>query len=246
MENIRKRTNVKLINDSKEYLKCVSKPNFISQKIFDKNFIAVHQIKILNKPIYVGFCILELSKLLMYKFHYDYVMNTFNSKLLFTDTDNLVYEIKTKNVYEQCFKDKDLFDFSRYPKDSVYYDISNKKVLEKIKDELNGTKISEFIGLKSKMYPLISDDDKEVDKAKGINKKLKHKEYHDVLFNKKVIRHMKRKNMKRRQSELHEIGTNDVSKISLSCFDDKRYVLDNGINPLAYFHKDIVSSLKKL
>ena len=112
--------------------------------------------------------------MLDFVFHYDYVMNTFNSKLLFTDTDNLVYEIKTKNVYEQCFKDKDLFDFSRYPKDSVYYDISNKKVLEKIKDELNGTKISEFIGLKSKMYPLISDDDKEVDKAKGINKKLKH------------------------------------------------------------------------
>ena len=94
MENIRKRINVRLVNDSKEYLKCVSKPNFISQKIFDKKFIAVHQIKALltlNKPIYVGFCILELSKLLMYKFHYDYVMITFNSaKLLFTDTGSLV------------------------------------------------------------------------------------------------------------------------------------------------------------
>ena len=113
------------ILDSKEYLKCVSKPNFISQKISDKHFIAVHQIKTvltLNKPIYVGFCILELSKLIMYKFHYDYVMNTFIAKLLFTDTDSLVYEIKDKNVYEQCFKDKDLFDFSGYPKDYVYYD----------------------------------------------------------------------------------------------------------------------------
>ena len=74
----------------------------------------------LNKPIYVGFCILELSKLLMYTFHYDYVLNTFNAKLLFADTDNLVYEIKDKNVYEQCFKDKDFFYFSGYPKDSVY------------------------------------------------------------------------------------------------------------------------------
>ena len=92
MENIRKRINVKLINDSKEYLKCVSRPNFVSQKIFDQNFIAVHQIKTvltLNKPIYVGFCILELSKLSMYKFHYDYVLNTLNVKLLFTDTDSL-------------------------------------------------------------------------------------------------------------------------------------------------------------
>ena len=94
MENIRKRINVRLVNDSKEYLKCVSKPNSISQKIFDKKFIAVHQIKAvltLNKPIYVGFCIFKLSKLLMYKFHYDYVMITFNSaKLLFTDTGSLV------------------------------------------------------------------------------------------------------------------------------------------------------------
>ena len=82
MENIRKRTNVRLVDNLKDYLRCVSKPNFISQKIFDKNFIAVHQIKpvlILNKPIYVGFIILELSKLLMYRFHYDYVLSTSNS-----------------------------------------------------------------------------------------------------------------------------------------------------------------------
>ena len=131
MENIRKGINVKLINNSKEYLKCVSKRNFISQKTFDKNFIAVHQIKTvltLNKPIYVGFCILKLSKLLMYQFHYDYVLKKFKSaKLLFTDTDSLVYEINGDNVYEQCFKDKYLFDFSEYSKDSVYYEISNKK-----------------------------------------------------------------------------------------------------------------------
>ena len=116
MGNIRKIINVKLINDSKDYLKCVSKQNFISQKIFDKSFIAIHQIKTvltLNKPIYVGFTILELTKLLMYKFHYDYVLKTFNgAKLLVTDTDSLVYEINSGDVYEQCFKDKELFDFS--------------------------------------------------------------------------------------------------------------------------------------
>ena len=77
----------------------------------------------LNKPIYVGFSILELSKLLMYQFHYNYVLETFNAKLLFTGTDSLVYEIKDSNVYDQCFKDKHLFDFRGYPKDSVYYDI---------------------------------------------------------------------------------------------------------------------------
>ena len=101
MENLRKRINVKLINNEKEYIKRVSRLNFVSQKIFSKNFIAVHLIKsvlILNKPIYVGFSILELSKLLMYKFHYDYVYNKFNAKLLFTDTESLVYEIKNNNV----------------------------------------------------------------------------------------------------------------------------------------------------
>ena len=238
MENIRKRISVRLINDPRDYIKCVSKPNFISQNLFDTNFIAVHLMKTvltLNKPVYVGFCILELSKLLMYQCHHDYVLKTFNARLLFTDTDSLVYEIKDKNFYEKCFRDKNLFNFSGYPKDSMYYDSSNKKVLGKMKDESHGIKISEFVGLKSKMYSLINADDKEVNKGKEINKKLRHKEYYEVLFNKKVVRH----NMKRIQSKLHEIGTY-VFKISLSCFDDKRHVLDDGINTLAYFHKGIV------
>ena len=121
----------------------------------------------------------------MYKFYYDYMLKTFNARLLFADTDSLVYETKGKNVYEQCFKDKELFNFSGYSKDSVYYDSSNKKTLGKMKDEFDGVKIIEFIGLKSKRYSLISVYDKEVDKAKGINKNLRHKEYHYVLFNKK-------------------------------------------------------------
>ena len=85
------------------------------------------------------------------------------------------------------------------------------------------------------MYPLISLDNEEVTKAKGVNKKVRHKEFFSVLFNKKVMRH----NMKRIQSKLHRIGTYDICKISLLCFDDKRYVLGDGVNTLAYFHKDI-------
>ena len=124
MEKQRKRINVKLFNDKRKYQKIVSKPNFVSLKITDKNFVAFHcskKVLTLNKPIYFGFCILELSKLLMYQFHYDYVLKTFNDvKLFFTDTDSLVYEIRGGNVYEQCFRDKHLLDFSGYPKDSVY------------------------------------------------------------------------------------------------------------------------------
>ena len=145
----------------------------------------------------------------MYKFHYDYVLKTFNSvKLLFTDTGSFVYEIKNGNVYEQCFKDKHLFDFSGYPINSDYFDSLNKKVLGKMNDEFNGVKISEFVGLKAKMYSLISDDNKEVNKAKGVNKKLRHNNYIDVLFDKKAVRHK----MKRIQSVLHRIGTYDIKK----------------------------------
>ena len=111
---------------------------------------------------------------------------------MFTDTDSLVYEIKGSNVYEQCFKDKKLFDFSGYDKNSIYFDDSNKKKLGTMKDEFNGNQIDEFVGLKIKMYSLISND-WEMNQVKGVNLMLKHKEYVDVSFNKKVLRHkMKR------------------------------------------------------
>ena len=96
--------------------------------MFSRDFIAIHQIKsvlTLDKSIYVRFCILELSKLLMYKFHYECVKNKFDAKLLFTDTDSLVYEIKGKDVYEKSFQDRELFDFSNYPVNSKYYDPKN-------------------------------------------------------------------------------------------------------------------------
>ena len=131
-----------------------------------------------------------------------------------------------------------MLDFSGYLIDSIHYDSTNKNAFGKMKHEFNGVKMTKFVGLKSKIYSLISVDDSEVNKPKGINKKLRHEEYVDVLFNKIVVRH----SMKRIQNELHDIGTNDTFKISLSIFDDKRYVLDDGINTLAYSHK----SIKKL
>ena len=125
-----------------------------------------------------------------------------------------------------------MFDFSDYPRDSKFFDPVNKKVIGKLKDEFKGKTISEFVGLKSKMYSLIAADS-EVKKAKGVNKNVVestiHKEFGDVLFNKKWIRY----NMKRIQSKSHRTGTWDVCKIALSCFDDKRYILSDGINSLA-------------
>ena len=128
-----------------------------------------------------------------------------------------------------------MFDFSDYPLNSKFFDLANKKLIGKMKDKFKGKIIGEFVGLKSKMYSLISIDNKEVSKAKGVNRKIRHKEFIDVLFNRKVIGH----NMKRIQNRLHRIGTYNVCKISLSCFDDKRYVLDDDVNSLVYFYKDI-------
>ena len=137
MENLRKRINVRLVNNEKDFLKYTSRPTHITHKIFGKNYAAIHEIKpvlTLNKPIYVGFTVLELSKWLMYDFHYSFINNNLDSKLLFTDTDILTYEIKSEDVYEEFFKHKHLFDFSNYSKDSKLLDPANKKVIGKMKD----------------------------------------------------------------------------------------------------------------
>ena len=118
MENLKKRIKVRLVNNTEDYKKYVNKPSFVSQKIFNKNLVAIYDIKpdlTLEKPIYRGFSILDLSKLLMYEFHYNYIKRKYNAKLLFTDTDSLVYEIETEDVYEDLHEDKSLFGFSDYP-----------------------------------------------------------------------------------------------------------------------------------
>ena len=130
-----------------------SRPIFVSQKIFSKSFVAAHRIEpvlALNKPIYVGFSILGLSRSLMYEFHYKFIKNKFDAKLLFTDTDSLVYEIKTKDVYEDFYLDKDLFDLSDYPLLSKFFHPVNKKVVRKMKDEFKGKIISECARIKVK------------------------------------------------------------------------------------------------
>ena len=106
----------------------------------------------------------------MYEFHYNYIKRKYDAKLLFTDTDSLVYEIKTNDVYKDFYENKILFDFSDYPQDSKFFDLVNKEVIGKIKDEFKGKIINEFIGLKSKMYSLTPVDNEEVKKAKGVNK----------------------------------------------------------------------------
>ena len=157
IENLRKRINVRLVNNAKDFLKYTSRPTYVTHKLFNKDYAAIHEIKpvlVLNKPIYVGFTVLDLSKWKMYDFHYNFIKKNFNAELLFTDTDSLVSEIKSENVYEEFFKWKDLFDFSNYSKDSIFYYDANKIVIGKMKDEYGENIVDKFIGLKSKMYSI--------------------------------------------------------------------------------------------
>ena len=157
MENLRKRINVRLVNNKKDFLKYTSRPTYVTHKLFDEDYAAIHEIKsvlILNKPMYVGFTVLDLSKWIMYDFHYNFIKKNFNAELLFTGSDSLTYEIKSENVYEQFFKWKDLFDFSYYSKDSKFFDDTNKNVIGKMKDEYGGVIIDEFVRLNSKMYSI--------------------------------------------------------------------------------------------
>ena len=175
----------------------------------------------------------------MYDFHYNYIKSQYGEKarLLFTDTDSLTYEIEADDVYQDFWKDKHLFDNSDYPKNSPFFDDANKKVIGKFKDEAAGIPIVEFVGLRSKMYSYMKDNEKGSRTAKGIKKnvikqQLRHDNYKDTLFNKKQMRH----EMRVIKSEKHQIGSYVVDKISLSCFDDKRYIHENGVTSYAYGH----------
>ena len=245
MENIRKRVDVRLVTDENKLLKLASKPTYVSSKIFNENLVAVHKIKetlTLNRPAYVGMCILDLSKTLMYDFHYNYIKDKYGDKarLLFTDTDSLTYEIEADDVYQDFWNDKDKFDNSDYPESSPYFNKTNKKVIGKFKDEAAGVPICEFVGLRSKMYSYIKDNKKGGKTAKGIKKNvikedIKHEDYKDTLLNNKEMYHK----MKTIRSENHELSSYEINKVSLSCFDDKRYIHEDGKTSYAYGHKNI-------
>ena len=124
-------------------------------KIFNEKLVAIHKIKetlTLNRPApYVGMCILDLSKILMYNFHYNYVKKKYNdkAKLLFTDTDSMTYKIETEDTYKDFWSDKDKFDNSEYPENSPYFNKSNKNVIAKLKDKTSRIPSNEFIELRS-------------------------------------------------------------------------------------------------
>ena len=150
----------------------------------------------------------------MYDFHYNFIKNLFDAELFFTDTDSLTYQIKSEDVYQEIFKHKHLFDFSKYPKDSKFFDPNNitklyYQVIDKMKDKKEGKINYKFVGLKSKTYSIKNIDGREFNTTKGVNIATEFNEFKDTLFNKKIVRHK----MKRIQSKKHKPGTYEIKKI---------------------------------
>ncbi len=245
MENVRNRVNVKLVTNKKDLNKLAKKPNYKRVSEFHENLVAVHMEKTtvkLYKPIYLGMSILDLSKTLMYEFHYDYVKPKWGdkSKLLFTDTDSLCYEIQTNDVYEDIKNDADRwYDTSNYDKDhpSGLYSGKNKKVIGFFKDECGGKYITKFVGLKAKSYSYETSDGKVEKKCKGVKKYvvtkyITHEDYKECLF----TRVSQLRTMNTIRSRGHNVGSERINKTALSADDDKRIVLEDGIHTLAIGH----------
>ena len=244
MENLRKRVDVKLVRSSEEdkLRKLIAKPSFNRSMIFDDDLAAVHMNKtrlVLDRPVYVGMSILDLSKHLMYDWYYNHLKAQYGERaqLLYTDTDSLVLEIQTEDVHADMKRHQEEYDTSNFPQDNPLHSTKNKKVLGKMKDECAGVPIAEFVGLRPKMYSILTADEKEIRKAKGVKKcvvkkQIRHEQYKECLSQKILFHH----GMDMLRSQGHHIYGLHVNKISLSPLDTKRFVLNNGIDTLAYGH----------
>ena len=253
MENIRNRVNIKLVNTGEQFKKLTAKPNYESRKIFNENLVSVHMKKTsltMNKPVYLGMCILDLSKTLMFDFHYNYIKPKYGNKakLLFTDTDSFLYEMQTEDFYKDISGDvRDRFDTSDYPEKhpSGIPTGINKKVLGMFKDEVAGKNIKEFIGLRAKLYSFKTEEGKENKRCKGIKKaviekSIRHEDYKTCLETGKE--QLRKQNIIR--SYEHVLYTEEINKVALSSADDKRYLLNDSFDTLAWGHykiKDMVN-----
>ena len=195
----------------------------------------------INKPIYLGLSILDISKILMYEFWYDYMKqkNGNRVKLCYMDTDSFVMNIKTNDFYKDIANDVEKrFDKSNYEVNRPLTTGKNKKVIGLMKDELGGKIITEFVTLRPKTYSYLTDDGKEDKKAKGtkkciIKRMIKFDDYKKCLLNDKVLLKLKQRFI----SKKHDVHTEDINKIALSNDDDKRIVSSNKITSYPYGYK---------
>ena len=252
MENIRKHRNIKLVTTEEKYLHTVTKPNFKSGVLFHENLMSCDMGKIkvvINKPVYLSQAILDLSKIVMYEFHYDYMVPKYGLeklKLCYMDTDSLVYDIKTEDFYEDMANDVEArFDTSGYSKTDFRLLLIglNKKFIGLMKDELGAKIMTEFVALRPKLYSYEKLDGSEDKKCKGIKKcivkkTLTFEDYKACLFNDST----EYRSQLMFISAKHEVHTIEVNKVALNRDDDKRISRKDGISTFARGHKDLSRS----
>ncbi|KAK3107269.1 hypothetical protein FSP39_010803 [Pinctada imbricata] len=243
LENLRNRCDVRLVHTNEKFERLVAKTQFKRFEIINEDLVMIELAKVrlhMNKPVAIGQAILDLSKYTMYDFHYLYIKRKFkdNVELCFTDTDSFLYDIKCNDLYEELIPDKHLFDFSNYPPAHFLHSTTNKSVLGKFKDECASKIMLRFCGLRSKLYAYnVQGHEKDICKAKGVVKATIQKNLRLDLYEECLASHQtKTYQMNLIQSSNHVLTLRECSKLALSAFDDKRFLLDDGIHTLAFGH----------
>lgn len=258
MENVRSRSDIRLVHKWEGRYGAgvlIAKPNFKKRIIFDENLVAIEMVKtnvLMDKPISVGMSILDISKVVMYDYYYNFLKKEYgeNVRMAYTDTDSFVLHLKTPDFYADMMKNIHRYDTSDYPENNRFgVELRNKKVPGVFKDELKSEIITTFVGLRSKMYSVRTgriDEKKkaqgvnknvEIKKAKGVKKYVLEKEigfddYVNCIQNGTVLK----KNQNSFRTKLHNMYTIQQMKIALSPFDDKRVIQQGTHDTLAYGH----------
>ena len=244
MENVRKHRDIKLVTTDKKRSKLVSEPNYHTITCISENLsmIVMRRTKVkMNKPIYLELSILEISKISMYEFWYDYMKPKYgdNVKLCYMDTDSFIMNINTEDFYKDIANVVEKrFDTSNYEVDGPLSTGKNKKVIGLMKDELGGRIITEFVTLRPKTYSYLTDDCKEDKKAKGTKKcvlkrMIKFNDYKNCLLNCEVVL----KSQQIFKSKGHNVYTENINKIAFSSNDDKRLIASDKITSYPYGYK---------
>ena len=244
-ENVENRMTVVLATDADTIMRHASKPTFADMQLIGNGLVALHMRAtsvLYNKPLAIGVAVLDISKVTMYDFHYEYVMKKYGNraKLLFTDTDSLTYAVETPDIYEDMRADLSRFDTSDYPVGHKCFSLVNKKVLLKMKDESNGAPIRSFVGLRSKMNCIRTADDRAEATAKGIARsesaRLTWDQYEAALFGTTLDEKKQSVTSSSFRSSDHRVATLRMTKTGLCAYDDKRYVLPDNVHTLAHGH----------
>ena len=240
MENLRKRVKIDLVTTEERLVKIAACPSYQDFKAFDENLIAMKRTKtklLLNRPMYIGFCVLDISKAIMYDFYYNILYAKFDRKmkLLFTDTDSLCIQVQTPSLAEFLDGLEEKFDTSNFPKEHSKYSDVNKKVPGKMKFETGADPIQEFVGLRSKMYSILLADKKEMKRAKGVSRcvtenELSHNDFYRCYYDDEL----KQNKMTTIRSDHHRLYAQEVNKVTLCPYDDKRSILGNGTQSVPY------------